>query len=384
MRLTPILVLALLCAPQVFATSLEVIYLRIAQADRPTLSNLDPIPDDLGLAGAKLGVSDNNSTGRFQGYSFALETLDFSEGEVEPAIAQLAQSPQRFVLLDMQAEQMLTIIDELPDRIYFNVRSYDNALRNESCRATLLHSLPSYAMRADALMQFLIKKKWDKLALVYGSAPEDQAFAEALRQAAKKFGQELAIDQPWLFDADMRRNAAAEVPLFTQKMGEFDVLLVADEFNDFARYLPYHTWLPRPIMGGDGLRSRAWSSVIEQWGAAQLQSRFRKLAERDMQSVDYAAWAALRTLDEAFIRSKSSDPAGLLAYALSEEFALAGFKGRPLSYRDWNGQMRQPIALVTASAAVAQAPLEGFLHATNELDSLGLDRPQAVCQAFTE
>ena len=66
----------------------------------------------------------------------------------------------------------------------------------------------------------------------------------------------------------------------------------------------------------------------------------------------------------------------------SDEFELAGFKGRPLTFRAWNGQLRQPIPLVHPRALAAQAPLEGFLHHRNELDSLGLDQPESACAAF--
>jgi ABC transporter substrate binding protein (PQQ-dependent alcohol dehydrogenase system) len=70
------------------------------------------------------------------------------------------------------------------------------------------------------------------------------------------------------------------------------------------------------------------------------------------------------------------------AYILSDDFELAGFKGRPLTYRTWNGQLRQPIAIVHPRALVEQAPLEGFLHRVNELDTLGLDQPESKCEAF--
>ena len=36
----------------------------------------------------------------------------------------------------------------------------------------------------------------------------------------------------------------------------------------------------------------------------------------------------------------------------------------------------------TDRAVVAMAPLEGFLHAENELDTLGTDRPETLCKAF--
>jgi len=97
---------------------------------------------------------------------------------------------------------------------------------------------------------------------------------------------------------------------------------------------------------------------------------------------DYAAWAAMRAIGEAVTRTKSADPVVIRDYLLSDDFELAGFKGRPQSFREWNGQMRQPIPLVTRSAVVAQAPLPGYLHQRTELDTLGLDEPETACTAF--
>jgi len=162
------------------------------------------------------------------------------------------------------------------------------------------------------------------------------------------------------------------------------MLLVADEIHDFGRYLNYNTWEPRPVGGSEGLTPVAWSPVVEQWGAQQLQSRFRDAAGRGMRPVDYSAWAALRAIGEAVTRTGSNDPKILRSYLLGPEFTLAGFKGRALSFRAWNGQLRQPIPLVDARAVVATAPLEGFLHPITELDTLGGDRPESTCTAFGE
>lgn len=365
------------------ARKISVLYLRIATPERPVLSNLDPIPDDLGRAGAELAVADNNTTGGFMGYEFVMEVSDLDEGDLEGARNSLRASHAPYVLLDMSADQMLALVDESDARLFFNVRSSDDSLRGADCRANLLHTLPSYAMRADALMQFVLKKRWDALALIAGNSAEDGKFADALRNASRKFGQSFAAEEPWVLDGDLRRQASAEVPLLTQKLGDYDVLFVADEHNDFARYLAYNTWLARPLLGGDGLRATGWDRVNEQWGAAQLQSRFRDLAGRDMQDVDYAAWAALRAVDEAQLRTNFANLDGIRSYLL-DGIELAGFKGRPLSFRNWNGQMRQPVGLTHASALVAMAPLEGFLHARNELDSLGADAPESQCTAFGE
>ena len=194
----------------------------------------------------------------------------------------------------------------------------------------------------------------------------------------------IASRKTWEFDADMRRNAAQEVPLFTQDFGDYDMLLIADELHDFGRYIAYNTWVPRPVGGSEGLMPVAWAPVVEQWGAAQLQSRFRDLAGRDMRPVDYAAWAAVRSVGEAVTRGGSAAPEDVRAFLLSDRFELGGFKGRKLSFRAWNGQLRQPIPLAHPGAVVALAPMEGFLHQHNELDTLGLDAPESLCTDMGE
>ncbi|WP_116133969.1 ABC transporter substrate-binding protein [Tropicimonas sp. IMCC34043] len=359
-------------------------YLRLLQDRPPVLSNLDPHPDDLGLAGAELALADNVTTGRFLGHDYALRLIDLAPGGDALAAARAALAQTRLVMIEAPAADLIAIADlpEAQSALLFDVASPDTALRDGDCRANLLHTLPSRAMRADALMQFAHARRWDRLALISGSHPEDQAFAEALRSSAAKFGLKIRAEATWAFDADMRRNASEEVPVFTQKLGDYDLLLVADELGDFARYIPYNTWRPRPVAGSEGLVPTAWAAPVEQWGAAQLQGRFHDLAQRDMQAEDYAAWAAVRALGEAVTRTASADPATLRAFLLSPEFELAGFKGRALSFRPWNGQLRQPIPLVTRGALADQAPLPGYLHQSNELDTLGLDAPESRCEAF--
>lgn len=381
--LATVLVMLLAAAAQA-ETVMKIGYLKVDTPRPPVLSNLDPVPEDLGLAGARTGLEDNATTGRFLGQTYTLIEGRVPEGgdAIAAAKAMLAQTP--FVLLDAPARTQLAIADlnEAQGALLFNVSSGETALRSEECRVNLLHSLPSDAMRTDALAQVLMQKRWTDLVLIAGTHPEDLAYVEAVRRSLTKFGLKLGDEKTWAFDADMRRNAAQEVPLFTQDFGDYDALIVADELGDFGRYILYNTWQARPVVGSEGLSAVAWSPVMEQWGAAQLQSRFTEGAGRAMMPRDYAAWAAVRTLGEAVTRLDSSDPASLRGYILSETFELAGFKGRPMTYRSWNGQLRQPIAVVHPRAMVAQAPLEGFLHRVNELDTLGLDEPESKCEAF--
>ena len=63
----------------------------------------------------------------------------------------------------------------------------------------------------------------------------------------------------------------------------------------------------------------------------------------------------------------------------SDKFELAGYKGVPLSFRPWDGQMRQAILLADSRALVSVSPQPGFLHQFSQLDTLGIDRPETQC-----
>lgn len=362
--------------------ALDVLYLEREPAPAPTLSNLDPLPEDEGLAGARLAIEDNATTGRFLKQDWRLTEIVVPHDEDIVAAARAAL-PGRIVVVNAPAADLLTLADlpEAQDALLLNGGAADDALRRESCRANVLHSAPSRAMLADALAQALVKRRWTEWYLLAGRSEADRAFADAIRRAAAKFGAEIVEEKDWPIDADIRRNAPQEIPPLTQG-ADHDVMIVADEADDWDRYVPYNTWEPRPVAGTEGLTPVAWAPVVEQWGAAQLQSRFRDLAGRDMTGRDYAVWAAIRAVGEGATRTGAADPATIRAYLLSEDFNLAAFKGRKMSFRAWNGQLRQPIPLVHPRALAMQAPLEGFLHQRTELDTLGFDAPEAGCTAF--
>ncbi|TNC66837.1 ABC transporter substrate-binding protein [Rubellimicrobium roseum] len=359
-------------------------YLRQQVERPPVLSDLDPIPEDEGIAGARLGRDDNATTGRFLGHDYVLSVAEVPPGEDLLPAAREALAGSRLLLVDAPAAALLRLADlpEAQGALILNVGAPDDGLRGADCRANVLHALPSLAMRADALAQFLQLRRWTSVALLEGPFPDDRAWGAALRASTAKFGLTLEDDRPWDFDGDLGRTAQAEVPMLTQDLTDHDVLLVADETGDFGRYVLFNTWEPRPVAGSEGITPVAWSPVLENWGASQLQSRFGDLAGRPMRPKDYAAWAAVRSLGEAVTRTGSADPQAIRAYLLSPDFALDGFKGRALSFRDWDGQLRQPIPVVSPRAMIGMAPFEPFLHQSDELDTLGTDRPESACTAF--
>ncbi|WFC62948.1 branched-chain amino acid ABC transporter substrate-binding protein [Pseudomonas sp. REST10] len=361
------------------ALQVRIGYLAYQPPRGPLLSNVIPEPSDAGRRGAELAIIDSNSTGRFLKQHFELQSAELDTAQALLAAAeQQHQAGIRLFAVNAPADTLRQLSQRLPDSLLLNAGSADDRLRREQCLGNVLHTLPSRAMLADALAQFLAVRKWTRWLLVTGSSEDDLAYAAALRRAAKRFGHRIVAEKPWSFDNDQRRSAQADMPLFTQAT-EYDVVLVADERGDFGEYLPYNTWYPRPVAGTQGLTPTAWHKTVETFGAAQLQKRFEALAGRWMNDRDFAAWMAVRSIAAAVTRLRASEPGAIRRLALSAELPLDGFKGRKLSFRPWNGELRQPIPLVHPRALVSTSPQEGFLHPNNEMDSLGYDRPEVKC-----
>ncbi len=347
----------------------------------PNLSNLDVPPENEGIAGGEISIHDNNTTGRFLKQEFSLESaIVHKDGDPLKAMEEMAAKGIQFFVLDVGADALLKIADAAKDRklLFFNASATDNRLRSQDCRANVMHIVPSRAMYTDALAQFLARKRWRNWFLVTGKRPGDALFAESIRRSAKKFGAKIVEEKEWTFGPDARRTAQAEVPAFSQGI-DYDVLVVADEIGVFGEYLAFRTWEPKLIVGTQGLSPSTWHRTHEQWGSAQLQSRFVKRFERRMRAKDYQVWAPIRSVGEAAARTNSGDFDKMVAYLKGDEFELAGFKGLPLTFRSWNWQLRQPILLIQPAALVSVSPQEGYLHQVSVLDTLGEDLRETGC-----
>lgn len=382
--LAALLAAGCLAAPAAAQLSVPVAYLERQVERPPVLTNLDPIPEDLGLQGARLGIADNASTGRFLNHDYALTEIVVDPYDDWIAAVRPVLATHGLIVVNAPADDLLALADlpEAAGALIFNAGAQDERLREADCRANLLHTLASHGMRADALAQFLVFRRWTDWVMIEGQRPDDRLFAQALRRAAARFGARLRAARDWPLESDMRRNIGAELPLFTQDFPSHHILLVADEAGDFGPYVEFNGWEPRPVAGSAGAVPDTWSDRVEAFGAAQLNLRFRRQAGRPMTGIDYAAWAAVRAIGEAVTRTGSAEAGVLRAYILSPAFELAAHKGAAMSFRPWNGQLRQPMPVATRTALVAMAPMPGFLHATSTLDTLGPDRPETACRAF--
>jgi len=362
---------------------INIAYLSQEQAIPPQLSSWDPFIKNKGIIGAELGIDDDNTTGEFTGQQFNLKTFIAPlKGAVTETFNKEISSKFQYVVVNLPAVQ-LNQLSDLPaakQMLLFDVATVDDALRNEQCRRNVLHLLPSRAMRADALAQYMMKKRWTKWFLIIGQAQEDRLFADAIKRSAKRFGMNIVAEKTWEHTYDARRTIQSDVAVFTQTDDDYDVLVVADEQGQFGDYLDYRTWIPRPVIGTQGLIATPWHKTHEQWGAVQIQNRFKEKAGRWMEEPDYAAYLAVRAIGEAATRTNANKLNTVKDYMLSDAFALNGYTGNPLSFRSWDGQLRQPVLLAAPRSLVAVAPIEGFLHPKTELDTLGYDQPESQCK----
>ena len=362
-------------------------YFTLDEAVPAPSTMLDPPPLDTGLRGAELAVSDTNTTGRFTGQVFKMQRFS----ERDPAklgqdFLRAVAAGDRLFIADVPADLLLTFADTkgASDRVILDATSSDDRLRGADCRANTLHLLPSRAMLADALMQYLVKKSWTHIMLLTGRDPHDALYANAIRTAAEKFQITIAADRKWDFNPAAQQADTGhyqvndEVAKATQGV-DYDVLVAADEAGHFGDELAYRTDQPRPVAGTQGLVPTAWAHAMDEYASTQLQTRFHRLTGRWMVARDYGAWLAVRAIGEAATRSASADPARIIAYLHSPAFAVSGYKGPELSFRQWDGQLRQPVLLADNASLVSISPQPGFLHQVNELDTLGPDQPETAC-----
>jgi ABC transporter substrate binding protein (PQQ-dependent alcohol dehydrogenase system) len=368
--------------------AIKIIYLGKTYPEPESLSLMQTVPADNGVAGARLATQEINVTGSFLGlqYDLDVEILP-ADGDVIARAKQAFSANHTLVVADLSPADLLAVADlpEAADAIILDLRTIDDSLRQENCRANVFHLLPSRAMRADALAQFLVIKHWLRWFLMKGSHANDEAYANDIRRAAVRFGGKIVEERLYSYDPGARRvdtgfqQIQTQMPLVTQTSASHDVLVVADEDDQFGDYLPYNTSDARPVVGTQGLVATAWHPSFQEYSALQMQYRFKRSAHRFMTERDYAGWLAVRIVGEAVVRSGKTDSMSLRNFMKSDRFGVAGFKGEAMTFRKWDQQLRQPVLLAQPLMVTSISPQGGFLHPKFLTDTLGFDEPETKC-----
>src|SRR5262245_13001736 len=252
MVLRVVIAAAILLTTQTAGTAADPAEIKIGYLRRPepkiALSLLQIPADNDGVAGAQVAIDDNNTTGAFLNQRFALEEVRLKDTDDPAAAAAAAQALAArgigLVIAALPPDALLTAADANRGLVWFNVSAPDDRLREEDCRANVIHVAPTRSMLADALAQYLAWKQWRRWLLVVGSHPADKLYADALRRAARRFGARIVQERVFEDTGGARRTDSGvvqvqrQIPVFTQEAPAYDVLVAADESEVFANYLP--------------------------------------------------------------------------------------------------------------------------------------------------
>jgi ABC transporter substrate binding protein (PQQ-dependent alcohol dehydrogenase system) len=299
-------------------------------------------------------------------------------------LSELKSARVQHLVADLPGAELQQLVKLAPaalgGAIVINAGLDDDDLRAAQCAPHLLHTTPSRQMLADALAQYLASKSWRKVLLLQGPLPNDQARTVAFERAARRFGLKIVQTRPFKLSGDPRERDLANTRLLTNDR-DHDVVAVMDSHGEFARTLPYATQWPRPVVGDNGLIPMAWHPQWERNGGPQVSRAFKRISNRPMQSQDWAAWVAVRSIASVL----SDDPRASIAQQLKRlragDVFVDGAKGPRLSYRAWDGQLRQPVFLGHSDGVISLAPLDGVLHPTEVMDTLGFDEKESTCKA---
>ena len=335
------------------------------------------------FAGAQVGLEDAKALGRASGADHQLSRITASSAtEMIAAIQKALDEGVNFFLVDAPAEVLRAVAPAVKgrDALLFNVSAPEDSLRRDLCAMEVVHTMPSRAQMMDGLTQFLVSRKWRDYLVLRGPRPGDMEMAAAFERSAKKFGARIVATRDFTPGTDPREREKNNVGLLSAVNRDWDVTFVADVDFDFAREVSYRTIRPRPVVGSIDLEPLAWHWTWAHNGAPQLNTRFMRLSGgRHMGSADWSAWMAVKIIAQSALRTKSTDFKTRRSFILKDGY-FDGDKGEPMSIRPWDHQLRQAVLLASPFSVIAAAPMEGFLHQRDVLDTLGDDEPETSCR----
>lgn len=373
-------------APSVEAETISIGYAEIIDdpryEEKRAYARIRVKPHHRPVAGAEVAIRESQIFGRVLKMKFQLiqTEAENSEALIEQIKRMNRESEVQYFIVDADAQVLSAVASATAKMniLIFNISDHSDRLRGSDCHHQLMHVIPGYAMLTDALSQFLVFKKWRKVLLLKGPEKLDLAFAEAFTRSAKRYGVNIEAIRDFLPGNDPRQREQNNISLMTSG-SDADLIFISDVEGEFGRYVQYQTKNPLPVFGTEGLQAAAWHWAWERHGAPQLNQRFEKHAKRRMQGSDWAAWVAVKSIIESILRTQSTEFATVQSYLRSDRLNLDTYKGTPVSYRPWDNQLRQPILLHSYNAIIDRAPIRGFLHPSENMDTLGYDQAERHC-----
>ncbi|WP_238368535.1 hypothetical protein [Mesobacterium pallidum] len=333
-------------------------------------------------AAVRMALSDMKIVTDARGLDVVLSSASVSRTELDGAAQAMVADGVTHLVLDLPAEDIDHLAAALADTpvTLLNTTAPDDWLRRK-CHPNLLHTASSDRMSVDALIQHAVANNWKSFLVLRGKTERDALRADAFVEAVARFRLRVVDDRTFDLSTNPAMREQNNISLLTGGTRDYDAVFIADEVGEFARYVPYQTARSRPVVGATGLVPLEWHWAFERYGAPQVNSRFESQSEggRRMGWQDWSAWIATRAVLTSHAKARGDTLEDVNAFLRSERLRLDGSKGAQMSFRPWNGQLRMPILLATHNAVIGVAPLDGFEHRVNSLDSLGYDEGEFAC-----
>lgn len=340
------------------------------------------IVDRRAYAGAQLAIDELKQFTRIAKARFAMqrETVENAASMIA-TINRLRESGIYFFLMDAPDSVVREVAEQTRDQdvVLFNTTATGDALRNEHCQQHLFHIAASRSMMADAVAQYLVSRKWTRVLVLRGPLPEDLEMTRAFERSAEGFGLDISEIRDFVLGNDPRAREANNLNFLTGN-ANYDAVFVADVDGEFSLTVPFATRKPATVTGASGIVPRVWHWSYLRHGAPQVHGRFERMHGRRMGEADWGAWVALKTIGMAIARAKTTNAVEVAAYLRSDKLRIDGSKGPGMSIRTWDNQLRQPIMLTTENWTITRAPIEGFKHRTNDLDTIGHGERDTTCK----
>jgi ABC-type branched-subunit amino acid transport system substrate-binding protein len=323
------------------------------------------------IMGVQLGAEEANVTAGMFGAKVELIIEDGTTTQNMLSLARKLNAQGKLTAiiaaLDDPATASLSAFAQQERVLCLNTTARGGELRGENCHRSTFHVEPDLTMYTHAMGQWLLHnnhKRWYYVVSETGFGQEVYRRSRSLLQ--QQGGANLGRSVITSGQSDYQ-------DVFAHLGGiEVDAVVVALKGEELRHFLEQYTASSlKPLLAGipldmialwqasleslQGVWVASWYHELERFSARELNRRFYRRFEKPAEGFAWANWAAVKLVTEGVLRSASTDASALVNY-LEGTPPFDGHKGRPLTFREWNHQLRQPLYVLKAREGKPENP----------------------------
>jgi ABC transporter substrate binding protein (PQQ-dependent alcohol dehydrogenase system) len=360
------------------------------------------------IMGAQLGVEEANVTAGMFGTRVELIIEDATTADNMRSLTRKLAAQEHvsaiIAALDDSATAELSTLSQQVRVVCLNTCARGGELRGEKCQRLTFHVEPDLAIHTHALGQWLVqnnRKRWQYVV-------SEQLFGQKVYQRANRFLQQQG-------GADLGRSVITSgqsdfKDLLTHLAdSDAEAVMVALRGEELRNFLEqYKATEVKILLAGVPLDMIAlwqatpaslqsvwvtsWYHGLERFSARELNRRFSRRFEKSAESFAWANWAAVKLVVEGVLRSGTTDASALVNYFEGAP-PFDGHKGKALTFRAWNHQLRHPLYVLKAREdkpenardllqliAELPPPAAPGRSVVEVLDTLGEPQSESLCR----